>query len=150
MTLRVHVGSEGERAPASRAAIERVALATLRAEKVRAAMLSVTLVTARAIARLNHRHFGQRGSTDVIAFGFAPPGRGASTVIGDIYISPSVARANARRYGVRVRDELLRLVVHGTLHVLGYDHPEGEERVRSRMWRRQEILLARALRARGA
>jgi ssRNA-specific RNase YbeY (16S rRNA maturation enzyme) len=37
-------------------------------------------------------------------------------------------------------------VVHGTLHVLGYDHPDGEERTASAMWQRQERLLASALR----
>ncbi|MGI8497231.1 MAG: rRNA maturation RNase YbeY [Gemmatimonadaceae bacterium] len=153
MTLRVHVENAGERVSVSRSVIERVALTTLRAERVRDAMLSVTLVTARAIARLNRRHLGQRGPTDVIAFGFVSPDgvapRPNAIVIGDVYISPSAARANARLYHARVRDELLRLVVHGTLHVLGYDHPAGEGRMRSRMWRRQELLLARALRAPG-
>jgi ssRNA-specific RNase YbeY (16S rRNA maturation enzyme) len=41
---------------------------------------------------------------------------------------------------------LLRLVVHGTLHVLGWDHPDGPERERAPMWRRQERLLAQVLR----
>jgi probable rRNA maturation factor len=46
-----------------------------------------------------------------------------------------------------VREELARLVVHGTLHVLGYVHPEGGTRTESAMWKRQERLLARALAA---
>ena len=64
-------------------------------------------------------------------------------VVGDVYIAPSVARVNARLSGVTVREELARLVVHGTLHVLGHDHP-AVGRERSAMWRRQEHLLARA------
>ena len=47
-----------------------------------------------------------------------------------------------------MREELLRLVVHGVLHVLGYDHPDGESRERSAMWRRQETLVQRALKTR--
>jgi probable rRNA maturation factor len=43
---------------------------------------------------------------------------------------------------VPVREEVARLVVHGTLHVLGREHPEDEGRTRSPMWRRQERLLA--------
>ena len=43
--------------------------------------------------------------------------------------------------GIPFRRELLRLVVHGILHVLGYDHPAGEARIRSPMWRRQERYL---------
>jgi probable rRNA maturation factor len=48
-----------------------------------------------------------------------------------------------------VREEIARLVVHGTLHVLGYDHPEDESRTASPMWRRQERLLAAAMSNRG-
>jgi rRNA maturation RNase YbeY len=98
------------------------------------------------MAALSARHLGHRGATDVISFGFAPAGDRAP-VVGDIYISPDVARENARRHGVPIREELARLVVHGALHVLGYDHPEGEERIDSAMWRRQERHLARFLAA---
>jgi probable rRNA maturation factor len=55
-----------------------------------------------------------------------------------VYICPWVARREARALGIPLRQELIRLVVHGTLHALGRDHPEGEERTRSTMWRRQE------------
>ena len=116
----------------------------LAAERVRHAMLSITFVSDAEIARLNARHLGRGGATDVIAFGFAPTTVGAP-VVGDIYIAPGVARANARRHGAPVCEELARLVIHGPLHVLGHDHPEGAARVRSPMWRRQERLLARAV-----
>ena len=49
-----------------------------------------------------------------------------------------MARREALARKVPVRQELVRLVVHGTLHVLGYDHPENGRRERSPMWRRQE------------
>ena len=63
--------------------------------------------------------------------------------MGDVYIAPSVARASARDNGVSVREELVRLVVHGTLHVLGYDHPDSDARTRSAMWKKQERLVRR-------
>ena len=140
------------RVPISRALVARVAGRVLEWEGVRGAMLSITFVSSRAIAALNRAHLGHRGPTDVISFGFVPPGTGKgesrmTAVIGDIYIAPDVARANARRHGVAVREELARLVVHGVLHVLGYDHPDGQSRRVSVMWRRQERLLRRALRA---
>jgi len=47
-------------------------------------------------------------------------------------------------------EELVRLTVHGTLHVLGYDHPAGPARMRSAMWRRQEKYVRRLLGAGGA
>jgi probable rRNA maturation factor len=49
-----------------------------------------------------------------------------------------VAREDARTLGIPWREELVRLVVHGTLHALGQRHPEGPGRTRSAMWRRQE------------
>ena len=58
--------------------------------------------------------------------------------MGDVYVCPWVAAREARTRGIPVRQELIRLLVHGTLHALGYDHPEGERHTRSAMWRRQE------------
>jgi probable rRNA maturation factor len=57
-----------------------------------------------------------------------------------------VAARAARRYGVPLREEVLRLVVHGVLHVLGYDHPDGTSRTRGPMWAVQERLLRRTRR----
>jgi probable rRNA maturation factor len=58
--------------------------------------------------------------------------------MGDVYVCPWVAARQARAHGVSLREELVRLVIHGTLHALGRDHPEGPDRIRSAMWRRQE------------
>ena len=65
--------------------------------------------------------------------------------LADVYICAAVAAAEARSHRVTLRQELIRLVVHGTLHALGYDHPEGEARARSAMWRRQERYVTRIL-----
>lgn len=144
MSTNVAVQSEGVRSPVALARLARAGELVLRAEKAGAALLSVTLVSRRRIAAMNRRHLGHAGATDVISFGFRDP---AGAVIGDVYVCPEVAALNAKAHGVPVREELLRLVVHGTLHVLGHDHPEGESRTASPMWKRQERLLARALRA---
>lgn len=146
MSLAVAVSSDAIRLPIARRRVAALAQRVLRAEHVRDALLSVSFVSSRAIAALNARHLGHRGPTDVIAFWFAPAGAGAP-VVGDIYIAPEVARANARRHGVGVREELARLVVHGTLHVLGHVHPAGDARTASPMWRRQERLLRAWLRS---
>ena len=144
MSLAVDVASEGVRPALGKARVADIVRTVLRAEKVKDAMVSVAFVGADAMATLNARHLGHRGPTDVISFGFAPTGADGA-VVGDIYICPQVARDNARDAGVGVREELARLVVHGTLHVLGHDHPEDESRLRSPMWRRQEQLLRRVL-----
>lgn len=145
MTLVVDVAADGVRLAVARERMAQLARDVLRAERVRRAMLSVAFVSDRAIAALNARYVGRRGPTDVIAFGFAPFGSAAARegLVGDIYIAPDVAARNARVAGVGVREELARLVVHGTLHAVGWDHPEGEGRLVSPMWRRQELLLGR-------
>lgn len=136
------VSSSVKRVGVSLTRVKSAVLAALKAEKVRDAMISVAFVSRPAIAKMNRKYLRHRGPTDVISFGFAGGGKGGA-VIGDIYICPDVARVNARSQQVAVSEELLRLVVHGTLHVLGYDHPETLERVKSEMWRRQEKILAR-------
>ena len=107
-------------------------------------MLSITFVGQAAISELNRRYLGHRGPTDVISFGLKRHGR-RGPVIGDIYICPEIARANAKRQGGSAQEELLRLVVHGTLHVLGHDHPHSAARDKSPMWRKQERILARVV-----
>ena len=120
------------------------AVAALKAERAKDAMLSITFVGRATISELNRRFLGHHGVTDVISFGLGRAGkRGA--VVGDIYICPEVARENARQQGVSAGEEVLRLVIHGTLHVLGRDHPVGTGRTTSPMWRRQERILARVL-----
>lgn len=85
--------------------------------------------------RLHRRYLGRRRLTDVIAWGL-PLLDGS--VAGDIYVCPEVVRDQARALGIPESEELLRVAVHGALHVLGYEHPAGPSRVRSAMWRRQE------------
>ena len=142
MSLAVDVSASAGRLPVARERVAELARGVLRAERVRDALLSIAFVSGEEIARLNRKHLRRSHPTDVIAFGFERAGE-REPVIGDIYIAPDVARENARRHGVGVREELARLVVHGTLHVLGHDHPEDEGRTASVMWRRQERLLAR-------
>ena len=106
-------------------------------------MISVTFVGRTAIAQMNAKYLRHAGPTDVISFGMAREARGMPAV-GDIYICPDVARQNARRNRIPVREELSRLVVHGTLHVAGHDHPDDERLTTSRMWKKQERILAGA------
>jgi probable rRNA maturation factor len=106
--------------------------------------VAVTLLDAPSMRRLNRRSTGRRGLTDVIAYTLSQPD---GQVLGDVYVCPAAAVRNARAHpdAGGPQEELVRLVVHGTLHVLGYDHPAGVRRARSPMWRRQERYVRRLL-----
>lgn len=124
----------GRRLPLSRALVQRVVQAVLRLER-RDAVISVTFVGRDAMRRLNAEHKDHDYPTDVLTFALTDP---AGRTIGDVYVCPWVARREAQSRSIPLREELIRLIVHGTLHALGRDHPEGKTRTRSAMWRRQE------------
>jgi probable rRNA maturation factor len=119
----------------------------LRWEGARDTRVELVLLDPAAMRRLNRRVTGRRGLTDVLAFSLPQPDGG---VLGDVYICPVAAERYVRTQGNgnrrAVREEMVRLAVHGTLHVLGYDHPEGVGRMRSPMWRRQERYVRRLMR----
>ncbi|MFI5213688.1 MAG: rRNA maturation RNase YbeY [Gemmatimonadales bacterium] len=120
--------------PLSAAGVARLACAVLRAERARTAALSITFVSPARIRALNRSHFRRDRPTDVIAFALKGP-----PLVGDVYICPAVAAREAARAGTTIKDELRRLVVHGVLHALGYEHPgSARGRLASAMWRRQE------------
>ena len=141
------------------ARLARVARRVLAWERADGARVELTLLDGAAMRRLNRRATGRRGLTDVIAFALPQPD---GTLLGDVYICPEAARrwvdsvprptphvppsgrtGNVQRATWNVTEELVRLAVHGTLHVLGYDHPDGPGRTRSAMWRRQERYVRR-------
>lgn len=129
--------------------LARAAARVLRWEGARRSRVELALLGPVAMRRLNRRATGRRGLTDVIAFTLPQPD---GAMLGDVYICPAAARAFVANGGPPdgLREELVRLVVHGTLHVLGYDHPDGPGRTRSAMWRRQERYVRRLMRRRRA
>ncbi len=137
----VAVEADGVRVPVASDRLVELSRNVLRAMKVKRSMVSITFVSARSSAAMNRKHLNHRGPTDVITFALGADPMG--TVVADIYICPDVAREQAAEFGVGVREEIARLVVHGTLHACGMEHPEGEGRMSSPMWRRQEQLLKR-------
>lgn len=141
MNFSVHVSGQ-LRLPLGAERVAAIVRRTLRSARVSEAMVSVAFVSTPYIASLNRRHLGRAGGTDVISFGLSRRSPG-DAIIGDVYIAPSVARRNAAARGIGIREEVARLVIHGVLHVLGFDHPDvGRER--SPMWRQQEELVARS------
>jgi probable rRNA maturation factor len=98
------------------------------------AELSLALVSDDAIAALNEAHRGKRGPTDVLSYSLVE-GRHAAhraELLGDVVIAPAVAARQAREAGHSLNDELLRLLIHGVLHLLGHDHQIARDAKRMR------------------
>ncbi len=95
------------------------------------------------MARLNKEFRGKRGATDVLSFPAEVPRSGtADSYIGDIAIAPETARRNARRFSRSLPVELRILILHGMLHLAGYDHEtdDGEmEELERRLRRRLQV-----------
>jgi len=124
--------------------LARLAARVVRWERRPHVTVAVTLLDAPRMRRLNRRSTGRRALTDVLAYTLPlPEGR----VLGDVYVCPEIAARNAHDHADAggPAEEIVRLVVHGTLHVLGYDHPAGPSRTRSSMWRRQERYVRQLL-----
>jgi len=130
----VRVSFAGERRALSVPTVRRIVTAVLDGQDMARATVTVTFMSPGRMRSLNRRTFGRDRTTDVIAFSLPH----SDELVGDVYVCPTVARRSARRFKISPREELLRLVVHGTLHVLGHDHPDGASRVQSPMWGLQE------------
>ncbi len=92
---------------------------------------------------LNARYRGMVKSTDVLSFPLSEAGPAACrALLGDIVICVPKAESQSREYGVTLYDELLRLLVHGLLHLLGYDHERGAYRKRKMEKKERELLNA--------
>ncbi len=122
-----------------RTALRRAAHKTLRAEGAppRTA-LTIVVVGDATIRDLNRRFHQVDAPTDVLSFS-----GDEANYLGDIVISYETARENARAAHWFIRDELELLVVHGVLHLLGYE--DTSPRRRTQMWRRQAEILGREL-----
>lgn len=113
---------------------------TLEGERAPAGELSLALIGDRTMRRINRDYRGIDRTTDVLSFSYVDEPHSGG-VLGEVFVSPAVAGKQAREAGCGLDEEIARLSVHGTLHVLGWDH--GTADTRRRMLRRQESYVKR-------
>lgn len=137
MTHAVHLqGSPRKHAPALRRAARR----TLAIAHASPGSLTLRVTDEEEMRRLNTDFAHAPHSTDVLSFPNGDPDPEASGVyFGDVVIALPVAAAQASAAGHDVQAELVLLAVHGTLHLLGYDH--ADQQARAVMWRLQDQIL---------
>lgn len=128
--------------------VRTLALAVLEAEEVESSV-TVAFVETGEAARLNAEYRAGEGPTDVLSFSYdstleeaewcEPEEAGEGDYLGDVVIAPEVARRNALEEGMPLSRELATLIIHGLLHLAGYDHEKDE----GEMLERQQVLLDR-------
>jgi len=162
MTIDLYASDEQDYVKMNLAKWSQLAESALYDEGVRgSAEVSLIFADEDAIADLNERFMGKTGPTDVLSFPIddepipAPPGGfdpadgddvAIPQLVGDIVICPSIAAINAVDHGVSFEDEVALLVVHGVLHLLGWDHMVDDEA--EKMEAREQELLQRYYRLR--
>jgi len=110
--------------------------------------ITIIITDDEEVAALNEQFLGKEGPTDVLSFPAVdeesdfvlPPEEVAASYLGDIIIALPFTQRQAERFGRPLNDELALLVIHGTLHLLGYDH--GTPAEKAEMWQKQNAVLS--------
>lgn len=135
--ITIHINA-AEQCSVPRDLLDRALREACRREGVTTAELSVSFVTDGEIASLHRRYLGRDEITDVLSFALHGDGEDP---LGDVYVGHAQALRQAAEAEAPPDEELARLTVHGALHVLGYDHPDGPERLASEMFHKQEGIV---------
>lgn len=106
------------------AALRRIAEILLRAVKQGRAELSIALVGDREMRPLNSKYRKKNKTTDVLSFFVEDQPISGTKILGDVVISVEQARRQAKQRGKTLKSEMVTLLIHGILHLLGYDHEQ--------------------------
>lgn len=130
--------------------LERAVRTTVAGEGIQEGEFSIAFLADGPILELNRKWLGHDWVPDVLAFALHDSGE---SPIADIYVGFEQAERQAREHGVALEEELVRLCIHGTLHVLGYDHGEHgdgtETMVEGDLFERQESLVREVMKGAG-
>ncbi|MBU4376212.1 MAG: rRNA maturation RNase YbeY [Candidatus Omnitrophica bacterium] len=121
--------------------LEKVVVSILRKSGVRAGELSIVFATDSEIRPLNKKYRQKDRPTDVLSFSLGEEG-----ILGDIVISVDRARAQAKAFGTSFKDEIELYIIHGVLHILGYDDEAPPERKVMRKKEKEYLTLWRTRR----
>ncbi len=143
MTCRILIeNNQKEKAPfrGYKSALKRAILKTLEEEGFSGkGEISVSLVSAEEICELNREYRGVDRETDVLSFPLEDEAFGGVTYLGDVIVCPKVIFHQAKDFGTTYRQEFCLMVIHSTLHLLGWDHMEENEK--KEMFAKQEKIL---------
>lgn len=100
----------------------------------------IGLIGDTKMRRLNRTYRNKDRTTDVLAFAYREARTGVTFLLGDVVISIPAARRQAKAFSHSLDEEVLRLLIHGVLHLVGYDHERSRQQAR-RMRRKETELF---------
>lgn len=136
----VHMQIQVRRVTFDQARLDRQARAILSAVGESSAELGILFVGDQRMTSLNRRYRGKDRTTDVLAFAMREAPHASAGLLGDVVIAVPTAVRQAKEGGRSLDEELTVLLVHGILHLCGYDHERSEKDAR-RMQRREWMIL---------
>jgi len=143
----VHMQTQVRCVTFDQARLDRQARAILSDVGEAAAELGILFVGDQRMRSLNRQYRGKDRTTDVLAFAMREAPHSSSTVLGDVVIAVPTAVRQAKEGQRSLDEELTVLLVHGILHLCGYDHERSEKEAR-RMQRRERMILRSLVRVR--
>jgi probable rRNA maturation factor len=138
--IRIDITSPHVELPIQRARVREIVQKTLEGENITNAKISVAFVDNATIQRLNKRYLNHDEPTDVLAFPWSGPSD--SALEGELVISAEIAKDQAKALGHDVQAELALYVIHGILHLCGYDDKEPGKSKEMRQRERHHLSLS--------
>ena len=105
---------------------ENISKAVLRGEKKKG-NISLVVVDSRKIKSLNYSWRKKNSSTDVLSFVYSEKRNISENVLGEIFLCPEFIEKLSKEEGLKKKEEIARSLIHGILHLLGYDHRDKKE-----------------------
>jgi len=134
--------------PINKDFFKKISQKVFRGEKKTEVYLSIALVGPTRMRKMNKEYRGKNRTTDVLAFPEVDIFKKELRVgplkkfqnLGEIIICPREVKKNAKRFNSNFQTELARVLIHGILHLLGYDHEKSEERAKNMEKKQQHYL----------
>jgi probable rRNA maturation factor len=128
--------------PLSQPFVEQVVGQAARHEKKICGSVEITMVNETTIKKLNREHRGKNSATDVLSFPWKESGSKES-FLGELFICYPYIVRQAKRFNMSTREEFVRMLAHGLLHLVGHDHVKSTEA--SKMFNLQEKIVSDSL-----
>ncbi len=140
--MSIHIHCQLARTSVRRLVLRRVALSLLTRLGQADADIGIGFIGDTRMRRLNREYRKQDRTTDVLAFAYQEAPTGVMSPLGDVVISMPAVRRQARALRCSLDEEVLRLLIHGVLHLVGYDHERGRRHARIMQRKEAELLAA--------